>query len=73
MEVLTDMRILKGMEKQGLIRFCRDTGKKVSVHFSDKRRIACYIEDGPTFFVYHKIKYQTKFVDGCFYPFVFIY
>ena len=74
MKPVTDMRTLKGMEKKGLILLHRDTGKEVGGMFGGTHK-AKYIDDiaqgvkQP--FEYHKKLYRTKYIDGCFCPYVF--
>ena len=72
MKPVRHMGILKAMQKAGLITFCKDTGKKLAPTFSNKKVIAYYIKDGPSSFVFNGEMYRTKYVDGCFYPFVFL-
>ena len=69
MNILTDMRLLKGMAKQGLIILAGDTGKTVK-HWSGQKVKAYYIASGPYRFEYKGKEYAVKYFDGCFSPFV---
>jgi len=74
-KVVNDMRILKGMEKAGLIKLDGQTGTKITGLYSDKKFTCCYIDCavGNSIFEYKGKKYQVKFVSGCFCPYVFEY
>jgi|CXWL01.1.fsa_nt_gi hypothetical protein len=71
MKVIQDMTVLKAMQRRGLIRFHEDTGKLVGQLFSNRKAKAYYIDGGPrTVFDYDDSRYQIKYFDGCFCPFV---
>jgi hypothetical protein len=59
MRKITNLNILKAMAKAGLIQLHAETQK-----FK-------YVYDGNVYFNYKNNTYTTKFIDGCFYPFIY--
>ena len=59
MKQITNLNTLKAMAKAGLIQLHKDTA------------IFKFVYDGNVFFSYKNNTYTTKFVDGCFYPFIY--
>jgi len=74
-DVVIDMRVLKAMERRGLVILDCSTGKIVN-HWSGLPIKAKYVHDygsnaeGGRPFIYNGIKYELKYFDGCFNPFV---
>lgn len=66
-----NMNTLKAMAKRGLIKLDTMTGSKITRLYSDRKFTCYYIWDGPRSFEYKGEKYVTKYVDGCFKPYVF--
>ena len=60
---------LKAMAKKGLVELHEHTGQKVNWYYGEVT--AWYIQDGKRSFEFDGKKYESKYVDGCFYPFVF--
>ena len=67
--MVREIGTLKAMEKQGLIELHEHTGKKVTWYYGDVT--AWYVQDGQRSFEFRGKKYESKYVDGCFYPFIF--
>lgn len=67
--VVTTLKTLMGMAAAGHITLHEDTGKDVR-HWTGAIVRAWYIENGEREFVYRGKKYITKYLDGCFNPFV---
>lgn len=72
--IVSDLRVLKAMERAGLIRFHKDTGKRLAGLYGGKHKI-CYVggypEDGDIDFEYKGKRYTLRYLSGCFCPFVF--
>lgn len=71
MKVVKNLNTLKAMEKCGYIGLHSDTGTKIQGLYSNKKFTCYYIEDGLLDFTYQNKKYITKYVSGCFCPYVF--
>lgn len=65
------MSTLVKLSDNGLITLHEDTGKKLVSH-GGKKFTCTYIFDGGNTFEFAGRIYMTKFVSGCFYPYVFI-
>jgi hypothetical protein len=59
MKRIINLNTLKAMAKAGLIQLHDETAK-----FK-------YVYDGNLFFSYKNNTYITKYIDGCFYPFIY--
>lgn len=69
MNIVKDIRLLRRMEKAGLIELHPQTGKTVS-HYGLKCT-AWYIRNHEKdHFEYKGKKYEIQFMSGCFYPYV---
>ena len=66
--VVTDMRQLKAMAKQGHIELHEQTGQEVEWHGQKSK--AHYIKEGKPRFEYKGKKYSTGYKSGSFYPYV---
>lgn len=70
---VSDLRVLKAMERTGLIRFHEDTGKWLEGWYGGKHKI-CYVggypEGGDIDFKYKGKRYTLRYMSGCFCPFV---
>jgi len=70
-ELVQDMRVLKAMERQGLIKFCNQTGCKIEGLYTHKKFTCYYIDEAKEkLFEYKGEKYMEKYFDGCFYPYI---
>ena len=70
-EIVKNMNILKAMERQGFITLHEQTGTRITGLYS-KRKFTCYyIDEGNHTFEYKGDIYHTKYIDGCFCPYVF--
>ena len=68
--IVNNLNTLKAMEKKGFIKFCDQTGEKITTLYSNKTMVCYYIDEGDSSFTYKGKKYGVKYLDGCFYPFV---
>ena len=69
-KIVRNMNTLKAMEKAGHIKLHNQTGSKITGLYSPTRFTCYYINDGQWSFMYKGKKYQTKYFDGCFCPYV---
>jgi len=70
MEVIMDLRTLKGMAAKGHITLARETGCKVR-HWTGQTVVARYVDNAAKReWEYKGIKYRLHYFDGCFCPFV---
>lgn len=69
--IVTNLTLLKAMARANLIVLDDDTGKKVR-HWTGIRVKAMYIDRavGARIFDYKGQKYEVRYFDGCFNPFV---
>lgn len=70
--MVTNMNLLKRMKKAGLVTFHKQTGTKVGTLNSNKKITAYYVYDGQSAFIFKAKYYRTQYVDGCFFPFIFL-
>lgn len=72
MKIVNNLRRLKELEKEGLIKLHPQTGCKVK-SLDGQLVTTWYIDDyvKSSEFVFKGRKYSVKYVDGCFFPFVF--
>lgn len=74
MNIITNMSLLKDMQKAGLIKFTEETGIKITGLYDGESFICHYIDDlcegiySP--FEYKGIKYKLIYISGCFYPYI---
>lgn len=68
---VTSMATLKAMAKQNLITLHNQTGTKISGLYGGKKFTCTYVDDGKYMFGYKNKVYTTRYVDGCFCPYVF--
>lgn len=72
MGIVRDYRTLRGMERQGFI-VCRDGYER---HWTGRTVRNYFVSVGPKLrnwwdvFTYRGKRYQIKYFDGCFHPFV---
>ena len=72
--MVTNRRTLKAMARQGFIKLPKET---VARHWSGLEVPVCYVEEGPKLavwydtFCYRGTFYRLRYVEGCFFPFVF--
>ena len=59
MKLITNFNTLKTMAKMNLIQLHVET------------KIFKYVYDGNSFFKYKNNTYMTKYIDGCFFPFIY--
>jgi hypothetical protein len=59
MKLITNFNTLKTMAKMNLIQLHEET------------KIFKYVYDGNSFFKYKNNTYMTKYIDGCFFPFIY--
>lgn len=69
--MVRNMNLLKSMKKAGLVSFHTQTGTKVGMPNSNRKITAYYVYDGQSAFIFKAKFYRTKYVDGCFFPFIF--
>lgn len=67
--IVKDKLLLKAMQRKGHITLHSHTGK--TVYWNGQKLIAWYVDDGKYQFTHEGQKYETKYVDGCFFPYVF--
>jgi len=71
MKPVNNLSVLKRMQKAGIITFHKDTGKKLKGFFGGSHT-CYYIETAPALhFSFEGKMYMSKYVDGCFFPFIF--
>jgi hypothetical protein len=71
MEIVKNINTLKDMERHGFIKFHPQTGTKITGLYSNDKFTCYYVDEGKSTFEYKNSTYITKYVDGCFYPFIF--
>ena len=67
-KIVHDLRKLKAMQSEGLIKLHEDTGK--SVEYNGRKVKAWYIDEGKNRFKFKGKNYETKYYSGSFYPYV---
>jgi len=67
--IVRSMAVLKEMEKAGHVTLHGHTGTEVRWYGGPVR--AWYVDDGKRSFEFCGRKYETRYVDGCFFPYVF--
>ena len=70
-EIVRNMNVLKAMERQGLIKLHEQTGTRIESLYGNKVFTCYYIDEGLFNFEYKGETYTTKYIDGCFMPYVF--
>ena len=71
MKIVKNMRTLKALAKSGFIELHSHTGTMVTWWGREVK--AWYIENYKTpSFIYRNKEYTCKYVDGCFFPYVFV-
>jgi len=70
--MVRNMNLLKRMKQAGLVTFHVHTGTKVGNLNSNIKTTAYYVADAQTSFIFKAKYYRTKYVDGCFFPFIFL-
>ena len=70
--MVRNMNLLKRMRKAGLVTFHKQTGTKVGILNCNIKITAYYVADAQTSFIFEGKCYKTKYVDGCFCPFIFL-
>ena len=71
-QTVTNMVVLRGMEKQGLIKLHPQTGREVSSPFGQVT--AFYIDEAiKKVFEYRGIRYREVYKSGSFYPYIETY
>lgn len=68
-EVVTSIPLLKKYAKQGLLVLHHQTGNKITGLYSNEKFTCCYIESSKSF-EDDGYKYQEKYFDGCFQPYL---
>ena len=71
MEIVKDINTLKAMQRLGFIKFHSQTGTKISPLYSIFKFTCYYVDEGKSSFTYKGSMYITKYIDGCFCPYVF--
>ena len=71
LNVVSHIPTLKSMEKAGFIVLHNQTGSKITDLYGGKPFTCCYINDGKDSFEFRNRIFVTKFIDGCFCPYVF--
>jgi hypothetical protein len=72
-EVVHDIRLLKAMQKQGLIKFHHQTGTKITGLYGGKPFVCTYIDEAPVRFEFKGQIYGYKYFSGCFNPYIVRY
>lgn len=72
-EIVNDIRLLKKMEKEKLIKLHFQTGTKIKGIYGGKSFTCYYIDEAPSYFEYNNQFYGEKYFDGCFYPYLVRY
>ena len=70
MRTVTNMNTLKAMRKRGLVKFCGDTGSKITGLYGGRSFICYYVDGANINFTYKGGVYTQKYFDGCFFPYV---
>jgi len=70
--MVRNINLLKRMKKAGLVTFHVHTGTKVGILNSNRKITAYYVADAQLSFIFKAKFYRTKYVDGCFFPFIFL-
>lgn len=69
--MIKDCNVLRGMAKAGHIKLPAEFGKKVR-HWTGQMVKVCYVDSGDSMsFEHNGKKYEVRYLDGCFNPFVF--
>lgn len=68
--VVTNIPLLREMEKAGFVKLHHQTGKRVGLLYSSKTTVASYVYEAKNDFHFLGKHYQEKYFDGCFMPFV---
>ena len=71
---IRNLNTLKALKNANLIKFCEQTGTKICGLYSSKLFTCYYIDDaiGSSRFTFNGKNYIVKYVDGCFFPYVFL-
>ena len=69
-KIATNIPLLREMEKAGFVKLHHQTGKRVGLLYSTKTTIASYVYEAQLRFVFRGKRYEEKYFDGCFMPFV---
>ena len=70
MDIVKNMNTLKAMQKMGFVKFCEQTGEKITGLYSSKLFTCHYIDEAKLEFEYKGKKYGQKYLSGCFNPYV---
>ena len=70
MGVVKNMNTLKAMEKLGLVKFCEQTGEKITGLYSSRGFTCYYVDEAKINFMYKGKKYTQEYFSGCFFPYV---
>lgn len=69
-KIVTNIPLLREMEKAGFVKLHRETGKRVGLLYSPKTTVATYVYEAKNNFHFLGKHYQKKYFDGCFMPYV---
>lgn len=69
MNIVNDLRLLKKMEREGLVECHRHTGRMVGALYGGEVR-AWYVDEVAPVFEFGGKTYGRKYFDGCFCPYV---
>lgn len=69
-KIVTNIPLLREMEKAGFVKLHRETGKRVGLLYSPKTTVATYVYEAKDNFYFLGKHYQEKYFDGCFMPYV---
>lgn len=70
-KTVKNLNTLKAMQKRGLIKFCDQTGEKITGLYTNKLFTCYYIDEATNpYFTYKDKEYKEQYFDGCFMPFV---
>ena len=70
MNIVKNINTLKAMKKRGFVKFCDQTGEKITGLYDNRKFTCYYIYEAKLSFEYKGKKYGQKYFDGCFYPFI---
>lgn len=68
-EIVSEVPLLKSLSKQGYLKLHPQTGKKITGLYSNEKFTCYYIDEAKTF-TFNGYKYQEKYFDGCFCPYL---
>lgn len=68
--VVTNIPLLREMEKAGFVKLHHQTGKRVGLLYSSKTTVASYVYEAKNDFHFLGRHFKEKYFDGCFMPFV---